>query len=61
LHHTHPLAAQFSHQTVNIHEIVVTDMLNEVVKGNKHSGAAYTGTRDMGKKQATVYQLMYKI
>ena len=61
LHHTHPLAAQFSHQTVHVHEIVVTDVLNEVVKGDKHSGPAYTSTRGMGQTQVTVYQVMYTI
>lgn len=44
LYHTHPLAAQLCHQAVNIHKIMISNVLNEVVKSNKHTCPAHTGT-----------------
>lgn len=46
LHHAHPLAAQFCHQTINIHKIMITDVLNEVVQSNKHACPAHTSTEE---------------
>lgn len=31
LHHTHPLAAQLGHQAIDIHKVVISDVLDEVV------------------------------
>lgn len=54
LYHTHPLTAQFSHQAVNIHKVVISDMLNEVVEGNKHTCSAHTSTEETARERHTI-------
>lgn len=44
LHHAHALAAQFCHQTINIHKIMITDVLNEVVQSDEHPRPAHAST-----------------
>jgi len=46
LYHTHPLTAKFSHQAVNIHKVVISDVLNEVVESNKYTSSAHTSTEE---------------
>lgn len=50
LHHTHPLAAQFCHQTVNIHKIMITDVLNEVVQSDEHTRPTHASTEERGEE-----------
>lgn len=50
LHHAHPLTAQFCHQAVNIHKIVITGVLNEVVQGDEHARPAHAGTEERGEE-----------
>lgn len=54
LYHTHPLAAQFSHQAINIHKVVISDMLDEVVESNKHTCSAHTSTEETVREQHTI-------
>lgn len=49
LHHAHSLAAQFCHQTVNIHKIMITDVLNEMVQSDEHTCPPHAGTEEKGK------------
>lgn len=49
LHRAHPLAAQLRHQTVDVHKIVITDVLNEVVQRDEHARPAHAGTEGEGR------------
>lgn len=51
LHHAHPLAAQFCHQTVDIHKIMITDVLDEVVQGDEDARPAHAGTEERGEER----------
>ncbi|KAA8590163.1 hypothetical protein FQN60_014097 [Etheostoma spectabile] len=42
-------STQFSHQTINIHKVMISDVLNEVVESNKHTCSAHTSTEEQGQ------------
>lgn len=54
LHRAHPLAAQLRHQTVDIHKVVITDVLNEVVQRDEHARPAHAGTEGEGRGEVLV-------
>lgn len=58
LHHAHPLTAQFSHQPVDVHKVVISDVLNEVVESNKHACSAHTSTEDQRESNVPLYCLL---
>lgn len=56
LHHAHPLAAQLCHQAIDVHKVVIPDVLDEVVQGDKHARPAHSsaaGRRDNNTQSDT--------
>lgn len=46
LYHTHPLTAELRHEAIDIHKVVISDVLNNVVQSDKHACSSHTGAEE---------------